>query len=113
MRANVNGQLSMPKPVTSGVTQGSVLGPLLFLIYIYPIAAKLTCKFAIFADDLTIYACGGSERSDTTLAELEAEVQRDKDTLFNTSTSWGLFLNPRSVQVFAFPGENDNHPTMC
>ena len=102
MRVNVKGQLSMPKPVTSGVTQGSVLGPLLFLIYINHIAAKLTCKFAIFADDLKIYACGGSDKSDRTQAELEAEVQRDIDTLFNTSTSWGLFLNPKKCAVLRF-----------
>ena len=60
IRVNVKGQLSMPKRVTGGISQGSVLGPLLFLIYIYHIAAKLTCKFGIFVDDLKIYVHGGS-----------------------------------------------------
>ena len=110
MRVNVKDQLSMPKPVTSGVTQGSVLGPLLFLIYINHIAAKLTCKFAIFADDLKIYACGGSDKSDRTQAELEAEVQRDIDTLFYTSTSWGLFLNPKKCAVLRFSRRQQPSP---
>ena len=110
MRVNVQGQLSRPQSVTSGVTQGSVLGPLLFLIYINHIAAKLTCRFAIFADDLKIYACGGSDKANRTLAELESEVQRDIDTLFNTSTSWGLSLNPKKCAVLRFSRRQQETP---
>ena len=54
MRVNVKSQLSMSKTVTSGMTQEFVLGPLLFLVYINYIAAKLTCKFAILGNDLKI-----------------------------------------------------------
>ena len=55
MRVCVKGKSSSSRPVLSGVPQGSVLGPILFLIYVNSIASDLKCDYKIFADDLKIF----------------------------------------------------------
>jgi len=47
----VSGKYSAPSSVTSGVPQGSVLGPVLFLLYINDIETHVGSQMRLFADD--------------------------------------------------------------
>ena len=51
----VHGSQSRQMSVSSGVPQGSVIGPLLFLVYINHVVSHLSCKYCLFADDLKLY----------------------------------------------------------
>ena len=54
-RVRVDGQLSEEVRVNSGVTQGSLLGPLLFLAYVNGIWRNNESNIRLFADDCIIY----------------------------------------------------------
>ena len=55
-RVVLNGQTSAWRKIYSGVPQGSVLGPLLFLIYINDLPDELTSICKIFADDTSLFS---------------------------------------------------------
>ena len=51
----LNGQSSLWKPVLAGVPQGSTLGLLLFLIYIYDLPNEMKSNAKLFADDTRLF----------------------------------------------------------
>ena len=97
MRVIVKGASSVDQPVLSGVPQGSVLGPVLFLIYINHIASALLCNYKIFADDLKIYMCLTKSNQD-----VPARIQADIACLHATAESWGLKMNTAKCAVLRF-----------
>ena len=56
-RVSLNNNVSEPAHVTCGVPQGSILGPLLFLLFIndLPLVLKNSANADLYADDTTIY----------------------------------------------------------
>jgi len=51
----INGTLSSWEWVSSGIPQGSVLGPLLFTLYVNELPSQVSSKLLMFTDDIKLY----------------------------------------------------------
>ena len=96
-RVVIEGEESESIPVTSGVPQGSVLGPILFLIYINDLPDEVCSQVRLFADDTALYLTMESEDSGPTL-------QSDLDILSMWETRWDMEFNPSKCQVVHVAG---------
>ena len=67
----IDGKLSEPRLIHSGVPQGSILGPIMFLLFINDLPLELKNDIGIYADDSTLYASG------STLNEVEQKLKPD------------------------------------
>ena len=101
MCVEVAGVKGAPRPVLSGVPQGSVLGPVLFLIYVNNIASSLLSKYKVFADDIKMY-CTIPHSSPEAYSDAEAACQADIDKLQDVGSSWGLSMNSSKCVVMRF-----------
>ena len=84
----INGCKSESVPVTSGIPQGSVLGPLLFVTYINHLPYSVKSNVYIFADDNKIHKNINSPNDHDILQHI------DIDNLTEWSFGWLLTINP-------------------
>ena len=80
--------------VTSGVPQGSVLGTVLFLVYINDISENVSSSIRLFADDTVVYREIKSHQDHIIL-------QNDLDKLYNWSTVWQMSFNVQKCFVLS------------
>ncbi|MCG8097314.1 MAG: hypothetical protein JAZ17_27465 [Candidatus Thiodiazotropha endolucinida] len=82
--------------VNAGVPQGSVLGPLLFLIYINDISDSLLSLTRLFADDSSLFCAAA------TLKDIEGIINHDLLMLVNWASQWLIKFNPLKTEVMIF-----------
>ena len=99
---NLRGEFSPRCKVYSGVPQGSVLGPVLFLIYVNDIVMAIDSTIKLFADDVKIYC---AIRSPNNLISL----QSDLNCLSDWSEKWLLKFNAQKCKVMHFGHLNTKH----
>ena len=79
----LNSQNSSRTHVHAGVPQGSILGPLLFLIYINDLSDNLTSNAKLFADDTSLFSV--VHDVNTSAKELNDDSKKVNDQAFNNS----------------------------
>ena len=87
-RTVLNGKTSQWGKVSAGVLQGSILGPLYFLVYINDLTADLKCNVKLFADDASIFSVVHDPN------ECAADLNHDLDLIKHWARDWRMSFNP-------------------
>lgn len=90
-RVMVNGSYSEWEKITSGIPQGSVLGPILFLIYINDLPDVLRCLLKLFADDAKLYRVVKSAQD---CGDLQVDVFKSEEW----AKVWEMFYNKKKCK---------------
>ena len=90
--SHIAGTLSDTKVLRSGVPQGSILGPTLFVLFINDLSLTWKNKNGLFADDATFYA------SASTLTDVQVQLQRDVSKMVTWTKDHGMATHPEKTK---------------
>ena len=95
----INSAKSEWAPVTSGIPQGSVLAPVLFIIYVNDLPDIIHSSIQMFLDDTKVF------NKITCSSDCE-ELQRDINSLVEWSVAWQLNFNTAKFKIMHIRGSN-------
>ena len=97
----INGTLSEPKSIHCGVPQGSILGPLLFVLYINDLVSHVKkCKVHLYADDTVLYFSSDS------IQNVQKTLQDELNSLFKWMCMNKLSLNTEKTVCMLIGSRN-------
>ena len=102
MRTVVRDEKSDWKKVTSGVPQGSVLAPIMFLIYVNDMTEGVSSYMSLFADDAKLLRKISNQ-------EDCKELQKDLDRIHDWSKTWEMEFNTRKCHLLEM-GKSEARP---
>ena len=94
--------------MTCGVPQGSILGPLLFLVYIDDMPAAVKCKLILYADDSALLV------ADQNCAIIQQRLSSELESIWEWLTDNKLLLSTsvRPNQLYLVPNEDSRVITL-
>ena len=110
-RVLLNGQTSSWRLVLAGVPQGSILGPLLFLIYINDLPNDLKSNAKLFADDTSLFTIVKDTKESANI------LNNDLLLISGWAYNWKMLFNPDPTKpapevLFSRKKQNQIHPTI-
>ena len=111
-RVLIRGTASSYHKVTSGVPQGSVLGPILFLIFINDLPLKVLSPLSLFADDSKIFTrIIDASNADKNYTNIGSEVlQQDLNCVLKWAKKWKMEFNVDKCKIMHI-GQNNPKST--
>ena len=95
-RVALQGQSSDWGKVKAGVPQGSVLGPILFLVYINDLASSVNCGIRMFADDTCLYLTTNNPIESTEILDSNLNI------VWEWAHNWLVKFNPAKTKTLTF-----------
>ena len=110
-RVVLNGSYSDYSSIESGVPQGSVLGPLLFLVYINDLERNIKSNIKFFADDTMLFS---EVKEPVTSAN---DLKHDLGMVYQWAYRWKMEFNPNPTKqatedIFSCKKNSVNHPPL-
>ncbi len=95
-RVSIDGKLSDIRHINAAVPQGSVLGPLLFLVYINDVTHDIDSKIFLFADDTSIFQNGNFN------PDMANTINSDLNKISLWAKRWKITINPTKTVCMLF-----------
>ena len=110
-RVALNGQVSTWKNINAGVPQGSILRPLLFLIYMNNLTEGLTTNVKLFADDTSLFSVVHDTQTSAN------DLNKDSEIINNWAFQWKMNFNPDPANqahevIFSRKAKEIHHPPL-